>query len=153
MDTDANTVSAWLTGFSTYGGREGAPAGTLTYPIAFMSDRDGNREIYVMDGDGSNPTNLTDALSGEQEPTWSPHGSWIAFYSLRDGNREIYVMVGDGSYLMMAQEIVTALQENYKLNIIVVNNHSANMPINPFLVFFNQQVKSQVLRFLVQANG
>ena len=32
-------------------------------------------------------------------------------------DREVYVMVGDGSYLMMAQEIVTALQEGYKLNI------------------------------------
>jgi len=38
-------------------------------------------------------------------------------------DREIYVMVGDGSYLMMAQEIVTSLQEGYKLNIIVLDNH------------------------------
>lgn len=38
-------------------------------------------------------------------------------------DREVYVMVGDGSYLMMAQEIVTSLQEGYKLNIIVVDNH------------------------------
>src|SRR6202158_4517876 len=38
-------------------------------------------------------------------------------------DREVYVMVGDGSYLMMAQEIVTALQEGYKLNIIVLDNH------------------------------
>ncbi len=38
-------------------------------------------------------------------------------------NREVYVLVGDGSYLMMAQEIVTALQEHYKLNIVVVDNH------------------------------
>jgi 3D-(3,5/4)-trihydroxycyclohexane-1,2-dione acylhydrolase (decyclizing) len=36
--------------------------------------------------------------------------------------REIYVLVGDGSYLMMAQEIVTSLQEGYKLNIIVLDN-------------------------------
>jgi 3D-(3,5/4)-trihydroxycyclohexane-1,2-dione acylhydrolase (decyclizing) len=37
--------------------------------------------------------------------------------------REVYVMVGDGSYLMMAQEIATSIQEGYKLNIIVVDNH------------------------------
>jgi len=36
---------------------------------------------------------------------------------------EIYVVVGDGSYLMMAQEIVTSLQENYKLNVILLDNH------------------------------
>ncbi len=37
-------------------------------------------------------------------------------------DREVYVMVGDGSYLMMAQEIVTSIQEGYKLNIVVVDN-------------------------------
>jgi len=41
---------------------------------------------------------------------------------MADPEREVYVMVGDGSYLMMAQEIVTSLQENYKLNIVVVDN-------------------------------
>jgi 3D-(3,5/4)-trihydroxycyclohexane-1,2-dione acylhydrolase (decyclizing) len=38
-------------------------------------------------------------------------------------DRDVYVLVGDGSYLMMAQEIVTSLQENYKLNIILLDNH------------------------------
>ena len=37
--------------------------------------------------------------------------------------REVYVMVGDGSYLMMSQEIVTAVQEGIKVNIILINNH------------------------------
>jgi 3D-(3,5/4)-trihydroxycyclohexane-1,2-dione acylhydrolase (decyclizing) len=32
-------------------------------------------------------------------------------------------MVGDGSYLMMAQEIVTSLQEGYKLTIVMLDNH------------------------------
>ncbi len=38
-------------------------------------------------------------------------------------DREVYVMVGDGSYLMMAQELVTAVQERVKLNVVLVNNH------------------------------
>src|ERR1041385_6573048 len=38
-------------------------------------------------------------------------------------DREVYVMVGDGSYLMMAQEIHTAIQEGIKLNIVVLDNH------------------------------
>ena len=38
-------------------------------------------------------------------------------------DREIYVMVGDGSYLMMSQEIITSIQEGYKLTIILINNH------------------------------
>jgi 3D-(3,5/4)-trihydroxycyclohexane-1,2-dione acylhydrolase (decyclizing) len=38
-------------------------------------------------------------------------------------DREVYVMVGDGSYLMMAQEIHTSIQEGFKLNIILLDNH------------------------------
>jgi 3D-(3,5/4)-trihydroxycyclohexane-1,2-dione acylhydrolase (decyclizing) len=38
-------------------------------------------------------------------------------------DREVYVLVGDGSYLMMAQEIVTAVQEGCKLNIVLLDNH------------------------------
>jgi 3D-(3,5/4)-trihydroxycyclohexane-1,2-dione acylhydrolase (decyclizing) len=38
-------------------------------------------------------------------------------------DREIYVLVGDGSYLMMAQELVTAVQENIKITVVLVNNH------------------------------
>ncbi|HTV10610.1 MAG TPA: 3D-(3,5/4)-trihydroxycyclohexane-1,2-dione acylhydrolase (decyclizing) [Acidimicrobiales bacterium] len=38
-------------------------------------------------------------------------------------DRDVYVMVGDGSYLMMSQELVTAVQENLKLTIVLVNNH------------------------------
>jgi 3D-(3,5/4)-trihydroxycyclohexane-1,2-dione acylhydrolase (decyclizing) len=38
-------------------------------------------------------------------------------------DREVFAMVGDGSYLMMAQEIVTAVQEGIKLNIVLVQNH------------------------------
>jgi 3D-(3,5/4)-trihydroxycyclohexane-1,2-dione acylhydrolase (decyclizing) len=42
---------------------------------------------------------------------------------MADPNREVYVLVGDGSYLMMAQEIVTSIQEDYKLNIVLLDNH------------------------------
>ncbi|WP_433245310.1 3D-(3,5/4)-trihydroxycyclohexane-1,2-dione acylhydrolase (decyclizing) [Streptosporangium sp. CA-135522] len=38
-------------------------------------------------------------------------------------DREVFVLVGDGSYLMMAGEIVTAVQEGVKLIVIVVDNH------------------------------
>ena len=38
-------------------------------------------------------------------------------------DREVFVMVGDGSYLMMAQEIVTAVQERVKLIVVLVQNH------------------------------
>src|SRR6266516_977370 len=37
-------------------------------------------------------------------------------------DRDVYVMVGDGSYLMMNSEIVTSIQENYKLILVLLDN-------------------------------
>jgi 3D-(3,5/4)-trihydroxycyclohexane-1,2-dione acylhydrolase (decyclizing) len=42
---------------------------------------------------------------------------------LADPDREVFVMVGDGSYLMMAQELVTAVAEGVKLIVVLVDNH------------------------------
>jgi len=42
---------------------------------------------------------------------------------LADPGREVFVMVGDGSYLMMAQELVTAVQEGIKIIVVLVQNH------------------------------
>ncbi|HET7271041.1 MAG TPA: 3D-(3,5/4)-trihydroxycyclohexane-1,2-dione acylhydrolase (decyclizing) [Rubrobacter sp.] len=41
---------------------------------------------------------------------------------MADPSREVYVMCGDGSYLMMNSEIVTSIQEGYKLTIVLVDN-------------------------------
>jgi 3D-(3,5/4)-trihydroxycyclohexane-1,2-dione acylhydrolase (decyclizing) len=38
-------------------------------------------------------------------------------------DRDVFVMVGDGSYLMMAQELVTAVQERIKVIVVLVQNH------------------------------
>ncbi len=38
-------------------------------------------------------------------------------------DREVYVMMGDGAYLMMSSEIVTSVQEGYKLVIVLLDNH------------------------------
>src|SRR5207247_1940126 len=68
--------------------------------IAFVSDRDGNDEIYVMNADGSSPTRLTNNPATDFEPAWSPNAQKIAFTSQRDDARyyEIYVMEADGSH-------------------------------------------------------
>jgi len=42
---------------------------------------------------------------------------------MADPSREVYVLVGDGSYQMMSSEIATSLQEGFKLNIILIDNH------------------------------
>jgi 3D-(3,5/4)-trihydroxycyclohexane-1,2-dione acylhydrolase (decyclizing) len=41
---------------------------------------------------------------------------------MADPTREVYVLVGDGSYLMMSSEIVTSIQEGYKLTVVLVDN-------------------------------
>jgi 3D-(3,5/4)-trihydroxycyclohexane-1,2-dione acylhydrolase (decyclizing) len=38
-------------------------------------------------------------------------------------DREVYVLVGDGSWLMMSSEIVTAIQEDVKLIVVLLDNH------------------------------
>jgi 3D-(3,5/4)-trihydroxycyclohexane-1,2-dione acylhydrolase (decyclizing) len=38
-------------------------------------------------------------------------------------DRDVFVMVGDGSYLMMSQELVTAVQENINITVVLVQNH------------------------------
>lgn len=63
--------------------------------IAFMSERDGNQEIYLMHPDGTGQTNLTVNLAKDFLPTISPNGMKIAFVSERDGNREIYIVNWD----------------------------------------------------------
>jgi len=66
--------------------------------IAFMTDRDGDREIYSCDLNGGNLKNLTQRHdSTDQVPYYSPDGKRISFISYRDGNGEIYVMNADGS--------------------------------------------------------
>ncbi len=67
--------------------------------IAFRSARDGNYEIYTMNGDGSGVARLTNDAAEDEYPAWSPDGSRIAFSSKRAGNYEIYLMNTDGSGL------------------------------------------------------
>ncbi len=78
-----------------------AESGTAWSPdgtrIAFISHRDGNLEIYLVDVDGSRLTNLTNNPGADTDPAWSPDGTRIAFVSDRDGNEEIYVMDAGGT--------------------------------------------------------
>ncbi len=65
--------------------------------IVFVSDRDGNNEIYTMSADGSNQRRLTNTVADDQNPRWSPDGTKIAFQSNRSGSTQIFTMNADGS--------------------------------------------------------
>jgi Tol biopolymer transport system component len=65
--------------------------------IAFVSDRDGNSEIYVMNADGTRQRRLTINVGSDSFPAWSPEGDQLIFHSLRNGSWGIYGMNPDGS--------------------------------------------------------
>jgi Tol biopolymer transport system component len=71
-------------------------AALLDY-IAFVSERDGNKEIYAVTRTGSEFANLTRHPASDDQPSVSPDGTRIAFTSDRDGVRDIHVMAHDGS--------------------------------------------------------
>jgi Tol biopolymer transport system component/DNA-binding winged helix-turn-helix (wHTH) protein len=62
--------------------------------IAFASRRSGSYEIWMCDGDGSNPVQLTTFSSSAEvgTPRWSPDGEQIAFDFEPEGNVDIYVL-------------------------------------------------------------
>jgi WD40 repeat protein len=61
-------------------------------PIAFVSDRDGNREIYTMNQEGGNLQRLTYHSASDEHPAWSPAWTRLAFQSNRNGNWDIFTM-------------------------------------------------------------
>tara|TARA_B100001146_G_C16180795_1_gene434512 strand:+ start:1026 stop:2006 length:981 start_codon:yes stop_codon:yes gene_type:complete len=65
--------------------------------IAFVSDRGGDWDIWVMHPDLSELKNLTNNPSFDSHPSWSPDGKKITFYSDRDSNKNIYSMDQYGS--------------------------------------------------------
>ena len=68
-----------------------------TPKILFTSTRDGNREIYTMNPDGSEQVRLTQHRGNDLQAVWSPTGEKILFVSDRGGVRDLYVMNPDGS--------------------------------------------------------
>src|SRR5215204_5639284 len=74
-----------LSAFATFPGETGK--------IAFHR----NYQIYVMNADGSEQTNISNNTAVDIHPDWSPDGTKIAFASDRAGSYQVYVMNADGS--------------------------------------------------------
>ncbi len=69
------------------------PAGT----IVFVSQIKGRYQIFKMQSDGSRLKNLSNNKYNDENPRWSPDGSWIAFDSDRGGDKNIFIMKPDGN--------------------------------------------------------
>jgi hypothetical protein len=65
--------------------------------IAYYSTLDGDAEIYLMNPDGSNRSQVTHNTASDTGVSWSPDGGRVAFASDRSGRLQIYVMNADGT--------------------------------------------------------
>ena len=64
----------------------------FTTKIAFVSDRDGNPELYMMDYDGANQTRLTYNAIQDISPAWSPDQKRIAYTSYQGLVAGLYIL-------------------------------------------------------------
>jgi 3D-(3,5/4)-trihydroxycyclohexane-1,2-dione acylhydrolase (decyclizing) len=99
--------------------------------IGAVNDVSGPRDVVVcaagsMPGDLHKLWRTRDPKGYHVEYGYSCMGYEIAGglgVKLAAPDRDVFVLVGDGSYLMMAQELVTAVQEGIKLIVVIVQNH------------------------------
>jgi 3D-(3,5/4)-trihydroxycyclohexane-1,2-dione acylhydrolase (decyclizing) len=107
------------------------PVPAQTEILGALNELSGDRDVVVqaagsMPGDLQRLWRARDPKQYHVEYGYSCMGYEIAGglgAKLADPDREVFILVGDGSYLMMAQEIVTAVAEHVKLTIILVQNH------------------------------
>jgi len=73
-----------------------SPDGSM---IAFASSREGKRQLYVVNADGSNLRQVTDLNNMGGRSTWSPDGTKLAFYRGPTGDHDIFIINVDGTDL------------------------------------------------------
>ncbi len=80
--------------------------GSSDRPIVYVSEVDGNPDIYVIDADSGEPKSVKRSLSAETEPSWSPDGERIAFVTEDAGSRDVNVVLveGKGATLLLSPE-------------------------------------------------
>jgi TolB protein len=97
---NANSEDANAKRRLTEGASDGQPAWSPDGSrIAYISQEEGNFEIYIINADGTGKIRLTNEPASDGLPVWSPDGQWIAFRSDRSGEWAIYVVRPDGSGL------------------------------------------------------
>ena len=96
VNSDGTGLSGALTSESANSiGARWSPDGTKLVGASYAS---GSGQIYVVNADGSGPTNVSNNAFYDQAPSWSPDGSKIVFERLNASyNAGVYVMNADGS--------------------------------------------------------
>jgi len=78
--------------------------------IVFDSNRDGNGEIYIMNANGDNQTNLTNTSFDEWNPQFSPNGSQLVYNATINDNWDLYIMDVDGNNV---KRLTTHIEDDY----------------------------------------
>jgi Tol biopolymer transport system component len=108
--------------------------------FAFVSSRDGNKEIYALNADSSGLIDLTNNRGDDTAPAWSPDGSKMAFISDRDGNPDVFVMD------MSTLEAVNLTQSSFQ------DDHPTWSPDGAQIAFDSQRGGNKDI-FIMNANG
>lgn len=110
--------------------------------IVFVSDRTGNYEIWIADGDGKNQRQLTDSHESKGSPRFSPDGESIVYDAQNGGIGDIYVVsVNSG--------VVRRLTDNGK------NNSLPAWSVDGNSIFFisNRSGSDQIWKVPLNGNG
>jgi Tol biopolymer transport system component len=78
------------------GADDASPSIARTGTLAFVSARNGTRDIWLSEADGSNPRPLTSDPENDSLPAISPDGSRVAFVSTRGGRRGLWLVPAGG---------------------------------------------------------
>ncbi|MEV6968736.1 3D-(3,5/4)-trihydroxycyclohexane-1,2-dione acylhydrolase (decyclizing) [Hamadaea sp. NPDC051192] len=130
-DEVRSLAAAWDDTVSAAYAANNAPLPAQSEILGVVNEVSGPRDVVVcaagsMPGDLHKLWRTRDPKGYHVEYGYSCMGYEIAGgigVKMADPSREVFVMVGDGSYLMMAQELVTAVAEGVKLVVVLVQNH------------------------------
>jgi TolB protein len=117
--------------------------GPFTGKIVFVSTRDGNKEIYIMDYDGYNEKRVTKNGSINLNPSFSPSGLEIIYTSYKNGNPDLYrrnIFTGvetrissrtglnvTGAWAPHGGKIALAMSKDGNSNIFLINRYGKEL--------------------------
>lgn len=78
---------------------ESTPVGEEAGRIAFISEADGEQDIYVINSDGSNLVELAGDIPSKFNPAWTIDGTKVSFSTAAEKSANLYIMNADGSNL------------------------------------------------------